>query len=96
MKRASALFLLKTLEERRITQAALGGIVSDCQALWDTALGHIQQTLCTKGIDVQLSELVDKQVLYPFGGLQSDYQREKYFTESLSLLVSVYDSILFT
>ena len=41
MKRAAAVFLLKTLEERKITQTALNGIMSDCQALLEIILSLI-------------------------------------------------------
>ena len=30
----AAMFLLKTLEQRRVTQTALNGIVKDIQGLW--------------------------------------------------------------
>ena len=38
MKNAAAVFLLKTLEERRVTQKAIDGIVADTDSLWGVAL----------------------------------------------------------
>ena len=39
---AAAHFLLKTKEERKITQSAVDGIVQDMTGLWDTAVKQVQ------------------------------------------------------
>ena len=55
MKKTAAVFLLKTLEERRVTQNALAGIVSDTDSLWGVALYHIQHAVKDKvGTDIEL------------------------------------------
>ena len=41
-KRSSALFLLKTREERKVTQTALNGIVQDMRGFWREAMGSLQ------------------------------------------------------
>ena len=88
-KKAAAVFLLKTLEERRVTQKALAGIVADTDSLWGVLLDHLQQALKDKlGTDIELRDVLDQQLLHPFEGLQSDYMREKYFRETFSLIVS--------
>ena len=85
------MFLLKTLEERRVTQNALAGIVSDTDSLWGVALDHIQRAMRDKlGTDIELRDILDQQLQHPFEGLQSDHTREKYFRESFSLTVSLY------
>ena len=90
MKKAAAVFLLKTLKERRVTQNALAGIVADTSSLWGVALDHIQQALRDKfGTDIELRDILDQQLQHPFQGLESDYMREKYFKEIFSLTVSV-------
>lgn len=91
MKKAAAVFLLKTLEERRVTQNALAGIVADTDSLWGVALDHIQHALRDKfGTDIELRDILDQQLQHPFQGLQSDYMREKFFKETFSLTVSVH------
>lgn len=88
MKKAAALFLLKTLEERKITQVALDGIISDCQALMDIIFGHIQSSLTTNGVELELSQVVDKQVRNPFDGLEMEFRRAKYYRDEFGLIVS--------
>ena len=91
MKKAAAVFLLKTLEERRVTQNALAGIVADTDSLWGVALDHIQHAVRDKfGTDIELRDILDEQLQHPFQGLQTEYMREKYFKESFSLTVSVH------
>ena len=46
-KRSAALFLLKTREERKVTQTALNGIVEDFQGLWRDAMERLQVKLRT-------------------------------------------------
>ena len=41
-KRSSALFLLKTRAERKVTQAALDGIISDVSGLWSDAMDAVK------------------------------------------------------
>ncbi len=41
-KRLAALFLLKTREERKVTQTALNGIVQDFRGLWKDAMEKLQ------------------------------------------------------
>ena len=42
LKRSAALFLLKTRQERKVTQTALNGIVQDFQSLWRDAMEKLQ------------------------------------------------------
>ena len=95
MKKAAAVFLLKTLEESRVTPNALAGIVADTTSLWGVALDHIQHVLRDKvGVDIELRDILDQQLQHPFQGLQSDYMREKYFKETFCLTVSVHTPFL--
>lgn len=41
-KRSAALFLLKTCEERKVTQTALNGIVQDVQVIWRDAMDRLK------------------------------------------------------
>ena len=86
IKLASALFQLKTLEERKVTQTALNGIIGDVQALWDITLSKIQQHCKDKNLDI-LQDL-PSYITRPFQGLETDHQRQKYFKETLNYIVS--------
>ena len=44
-KRTSALFLLKTREERKVTQTALNGIVQDMRSYWEEGMGRLKVCL---------------------------------------------------
>ena len=44
LKRLAAMFLMKTLEERRITQVALDGIIQDFRGMWRNAMARLQVT----------------------------------------------------
>ena len=41
-RRTSALFLLKTREERKVTQTALNGIVQDMRSYWEEGMERLQ------------------------------------------------------
>ena len=86
IKLASALFQFKTLEERKVTQTALNGIIGDVQALWDITLSKIQQHCEDKNLDI-LQDL-PSYITRPFQGLETDHQRQKYFKETLNYIVS--------
>ena len=88
LKRAAALFQLKTLEERRVTQKALTGITSDCKELWQIGLQALQQSLKEHGHDVKLSDIVSEQLLNPFCGLGTQYLQHKYWQENFPYVVS--------
>ena len=87
IKKQAALFQLQALEERRLTQSALNGIITDIQSLWDTSLNDIQQELYARGIDIELRNALLPQVIQPFLGLETTYQQQQYFGQSLGLIV---------
>ena len=49
-KRLAALFLLKTREERKITQVALDGIVQDFRSIWRDAMERLQVRAVRHGV----------------------------------------------
>ena len=87
-QRSSALFLLKSKEHRRITQAAIDDIVED----WDLRLhARVRERLASAGIEISsidgLQEVFED-VPSPFDGLETRHKQEKFYTESLGLVVS--------
>ena len=93
--RASALFLLKLKEHRRITQTAIDDVVEGCQSLFQQTIQTVQagvrSCLAENGVDPDnvagLSETFSK-LVDPFNGLDNKYKQEKYYKENLGLVVS--------
>lgn len=86
-KKEIALFILKTLEERKVTQSAIDGIVSDLKEIFDQLLNIVQETLTSVGVNMVLTDMIDQEVLKPFDGLTNEYQRTKYLQNNLSIVV---------
>ena len=68
---------------------ALDGIISDCQALVSTIFSHVQSSLSANGVELELSQIVDQQVLSPFDGLEES-RRAKYYKEEFGLIVRLF------
>ena len=95
-KRASALFLLKLKESKQVSQVVIDEIVGE----WDTLFSHttlriqagVRASLAAAGIDSNalpgLNEVFDN-IPKPFDGLETRFKQEKYYRESLFLIVSV-------
>ena len=86
VKKAAALFLLKTSEKHKLPLSSLEDHMQDVQQLISIILDHVQAKSAESssasdanspegGIDV-------------FAGLHSTYQQTKYFKEHLGLIVS--------
>lgn len=86
-KREIALFILKTLEERKVTQSAIDGIISDLKNIFDRLQKIIQETLTSVGVNMVLADIINQEVLKPFDGLTNEYQRTKYLQNNLSFVV---------
>ena len=96
-KRASALFLLKLKESKQVSQVVIDEIISE----WHTLFSHttlriqagVRASLAAAGIDSStlpgLNEVFDN-IPKPFDGLETRFKQEKYYRESLFLVVSVY------
>ena len=94
-QRSSALFLLKLKEHRRISQVAIDDIVED----WDGLFSHsvqrlharVREKLASAGIEISsidgLQEVFEE-VPSPFDGLETRHKQEKFYTETLGLVVS--------
>ena len=96
-QRASALFLLKLKEHRRLSQVALDDIVEE----WDGLFSHtvkrlsarVREKLSSTGIDVEDIDGLDQvfeDLPHPFEGLKTRFLQEKYYRESLGLVVGTY------
>ena len=97
-RRASALFLIKLKEQRRVSQVAVDDVVSGFEGLLQQTVSRakagIRAKLAQQGIDptnVQGLEDVFQQILNPFDGLETGHKQEKYFKESLGLVVGTHE-----
>ena len=91
-----AMYLLKLKHERRISQVAIDGLISDTATLIEEELlsvknkviqcleeGHAPAELISN-INEKLSKRISTQ---PFEGLQSAYLQKKYYLENFNLVV---------
>lgn len=99
VRRSGALFILKTAEERRLTLTAVNGIIQDIQLLIETVVdtveARVMETLQNSTTDSDEIDSVracfhDKVLVHPFYGIETEFFQMKYFTESMSLIVSIY------
>ena len=95
LRRSSALFLLKMKEQRKTSQVAIDDIVEGSRSLFCQTLTRLRA-----GVNAQLAEVgvdpdsvglekIFKNIVDPFNGLETCYLQEKYFRESLYLIVSI-------
>ena len=96
-QRASALFLLKLKEHRRISQVALDDIVEEWGDLFSHTVkrlsARVHEKLSSTGIDVEDIDGLDQvfeDIPHPFEGLKTRFLQEKYFRESLGLVVGIH------
>ena len=93
---ASALFLLKLKESKRLSQVAIDDIVHEWEGLFSHSVqqlhARIRAKLASIGIDVNdiegLNE-VFRDVPNPFEGLETRHKQEKFYREKLGLVVSL-------
>ena len=97
VRRSSALFLLKLKEQRRISQVAVDDIVNGCKSLFCHTIvrvkAGVRAKLAESGVDPSTIDGLDsafEDVSNPFEGLKTSYLQEKYFRDTLGLVVSVY------
>ena len=94
-RRSGALFILKMKEQRRTSQVAIDDMVEGCRGLFAQAVSRVRAgvraTLATAGIEPdEIEGLKDvfEEMVDPFNGLETCHKQEKYFRDSLGLIVS--------
>ena len=98
LKRNAALFLLKTKEKGRVSQATLDELVFDLTSFVQVRLDEVHQEVKSviSQSDVPVSDVATaviersfnkKGISRPFAGLESSYLQRKYFKEELKMLV---------
>ena len=93
-QRFSALFPLKLKESKRLSQAAIDDIVHEWDGLFTPTVQRLQSRirakLATAGIDIDEIEGLNevfRDVPNPFEGLETCYKQEKFYRETLGLVV---------
>jgi hypothetical protein len=94
IRRSSALFLLKLKEKRRTSQVCIDDIVEGSRGLFhltvDRVGAGIKSHLAESGVDQEFIAGLDRVIIVdPFHGIDTCHLQEKYFHESLGLIVSV-------
>lgn len=94
--RSSALFLLKLKEQRRISQVAINDIVEGSQAMLSRSISRVEAgvkaKLAESGLDPSSINGLDGVFLNaidPFKGIGTCHLQEKYYRETLGLIVSI-------
>ena len=98
-KIAVAEFVIRTLEERKITQTAMNGIIKDLEEIWQMALEEIERcsiACCESAVansrspDSRRDDLrhfLSMDIVQPFKGLHTEYQRHKFFKDHFDFMV---------
>ena len=96
-KKKSCLFLLQMKEERLLTQAAVNDVVIGCREVFEHTISRIRagvsQKLAQCGIDLSSIDRLDdvfNEAVDPFTGLETAYLQEKFISEELGCVVSMY------
>ena len=95
-QRASALFLLKLKEFRKLSQVAIDDIVNECDGVFSHTVQRlyagVRANLAAAGIDTSVIEglrEVFQNVPSPFQGLETRHLQEKFFRDHLQLVVRI-------
>lgn len=95
LTKQSAMFILKTRDGKRLTQAATDNILKDVTELFQTRLEAVchntVETLKGAGIDDTTISTVKNGILAecePFKGLETEYRQTAYIRDDFGLIVS--------
>ena len=88
LKHKVALFIVRALAERNLTQKALDGIVHDMKSLVEVLIEEIQAKLTDLGVEFSLTDVMDANVVRPFDDLDTEYKRSLYIQRHFNYIVS--------
>ena len=96
LTKQSAMFILKTRDGRRLTQAATDNILRDVTELFqsrlETVCHNTVETLKDAGVDDSTISTVKDSILAqckPFKGLETEYHQNAYIRDHFGLIVSI-------
>lgn len=90
MRKAAALWILKTREVHKIPLSVMDNIISDVQGLFQSALTHLYQHTKSilpenEAVDLALSE--SSPFIDIFAGLKTQQQQLNYFRDEFKMVV---------
>ena len=92
LRKSGALFLLKMKEQRRMTQVAVDDIVGGYKNLFSATVeclkARVRAKLAEEGQSSTLCDDIFDNIIFPFDGIETGHLQEKYFRESLGIIVS--------
>ena len=92
LRHSGALFILKMKEQRRMTQVAVDDIVEGYKSLFGSTVqclkARVRAKLADEGLTSTLCDDVFEDPIFPFNGIETAHLQEKYFQESLGIIVS--------
>ena len=96
-QKKSVLFLMQLKEERFLTQSAVNDVVLGCTEVFEHTLSRVRAGVSAKlsqaGIDFSDIDGIDSifsDMSNPFKGLESVYLQDKFISEELECVVSLY------
>ena len=100
-QRASALFLLKLKEFRKISQVAIDDIINECGDVFSHTIlrlhADVRANLAASGVDESviegLREVFDN-LPGPFQGLETRHLQEKFYRDHLGLVVRLRNRVI--
>ena len=102
VRRQAALFLLKMKEKKFLTQSAIDELIQETSSIFDCTFSmfraRIREKIAAAGVDptsLQLDSVFDE-LTDPFDGLKTKHFQEKYFRDSLQLIVSLHTLLMVT
>ena len=88
---AVAEFAIKCLEQYKLTQRSMDGIIADLTSLWQLALHQIGEVVNDNtAVPFDLKTALPNELLEPFKHISTDYNRRSIFSEAFNLLVNLY------
>ena len=92
-----AQFILKLKESRQVSQVVIDDVVEGCTSVFQDTVRRLRANVFAKlamaGVDVndvQGLEGLFNEIPQPFEDLETRHKQEKYFRESMGLVVSYY------
>ena len=97
VKKAEAIHVLKLKELYKLAQSTVDNIIGDVEEITANIVSRLKETVTdhlTTHPDAaahDVSELFEDPSLTPFRGLKTEFRQDKFFRESLGLVVSAFE-----
>ena len=92
IRQNSARFLLQLREGKGLSQVAVDTVVEGCEKVISECLHHVHTDIKSKTQNTEQLKIIDdafQNCTWPFDGLQSKYQQEKFYVQEFNMIVSM-------